>query len=242
MALAVFTRSNLAANSIVRAADLEAGSPGLYLNSSGAEDLTAVAYVRLQALLDHLAMNFDWPFRDDAVTIQVSTRATTLPDDFWNATYTACEMTDPTTGARLSVPLLDERSWSERVVPSDAGVGTPRALRIYKNVGAAQAGTPNAVIYTDITPDKTYFFDLHYNPQATPLATISSKPWFPHALYLTKALAVELFTNQDDPRAMAVGQERDRLFREIRRKQAGPGERGAAIRFAATSFRDPLRI
>ncbi len=78
--------------------------------------------------------------------------------------------------------------------------------------------------------------------QATPLATISSKPWFPHALYLTKALAVELFTNQDDPRAMAVGQERDRLFREIRRKQAGPGERGNAIRFAATSFRDPLRI
>lgn len=243
MALAVFTRSTLAANVIVRAADLEAGSPGLYLTPAGSETLDAPAYVKLQQLLDHYAMSFDWPFRDDAVSLQVSTRATTLPSDYWSATYTACEITDPSSGASWSIPLLDERSWTESIVPSDnGGVGIPSALHVYKNHGAAEGGTPEAVLYTNIVPDKTYWIDLHYEPQATPLAAITTKPWFPYAHALTKALAVELFTNQDDPRAVAVAQERDRLFREIRRKQAGPGERGAMVRYSAMCFRPTLRI
>lgn len=118
----------------------------------------------------------------------------------------------------------------------------PNSIFVMKNAGAAEGGTPAGVLYTDMVPDRTYQVELHYSPLATPLTAITQKPWFPWSYYLVKAVAVELFTHQDDSRRADVAAERDRIFRDIRRSLAEPGQRAPMIRYSSRVFRNPLAI
>jgi hypothetical protein len=240
--LAALSSSNLTAQSIVRAADREAGDAGLYLNAAGSEDLTAHAYVKLQVILDQLALSGDWPFRHDALTIQVAGRSTGLPSDFWQATFSGVVWIDPDSGNRQPIALVDARHFHEHIRPSTQTDGPPDRACIMKNMGAADGGTPSATLLVDPVWSTTYLVELHYSPLAIPLAATSTKPWFPYAHYLIKALAVELLTLQDDARAIGVAQERDRLYREIRQSQGDPGQRATTIRVSGRTFRNPVRI
>jgi hypothetical protein len=239
--IAAFTQV-LTAQAIVQAADREAGSPGLYLTSAGTETLAAHAYVALQSLLDHLAQAWDWPFRNDALSLQVSTRTTELPSDYWRATFNGAFLVDPITNRRYPLQLLGSQEFHEGLIPAEEGTGRPSSVQIIKNSGSATGGSPHGVLYTDIVPDRTYFIELHYSPLAVPLAAITTKPWFPWSYYLIKALAVELFVHQDDNRRADVAAERDRLFRDIRRSLSEPGQRANRVRYNTSVFRDPVRI
>ena len=240
MALAAFTQS-LTAQQIVRQADQEAGSPGLYLNTSGTEDLTAPAYVRLQALLDHEAQSGDYPFRNDRLTITVSSRLTTLPSDFWRATFPDARIYDQA-GNALPLRILGEGDFHAILTDASTSTGMPTAAGVMLNRGSAQAGTPEGVLIVEPAPDGPYQVELPYQPLSLPLGTISSKPWFPYSLYLIKALACELFVNQDDTRMVPVAMERDRLKREIQRTQHGPGMRNARLGMSPSVFRPVVRL
>ena len=187
-------------------------------------------------------MAYDWPFRNDAVTIQVSSRSTELPSDYWAATFNGAYLIDPATGSRQTVQLLAPQAFHDSLITLDSGTGMPRAISILKNAGSAVGGTPQGVVYTDIVPDKTYLLELHYSPLALPISAISGKPWFPWTLYLIKAVAVELFVHQDDNRRADVAAERDRLFRDIRRSLSDPGQRSGQVRYNLSVFRSPLRL
>jgi hypothetical protein len=239
MALAAFTQT-LTAQKIVRAADQDAGSPGLYLDA-GSEVLTAPAYVRLQALLDHEAQSGDYPFRNDRVSITVSGQITTLPSDFWRATFTEGRIQDPS-GVWCPLRIMGEGDLHGILTTASQGTGMPTAAGVMLNRGAAQAGTPQGRLIVEPSPDRAYTVELPYQPMALPLGTISSVPWFPYALYLIKMLAVELFVNQDDSRMVPVAMERDRLKREIQRSQHGPGMRNAVVRMNPSVFRPVQRF
>jgi hypothetical protein len=241
--LAALGSSNLTAQAIVRAADREAGSPALYLNASASEALDAHAYVKLQMILDQLALSGDWPHRYDATTIQIQGRTTSLPSDFWHATFSDLYWIHPDSGNRLPVRLVDRHVFHELIRPSTQTDGPPEIACIVKNQGAADGGSsPTGVIMVDPVWSTNYWLELHYSPLAIPLAAITTKPWFPYAHYLTKALAVELLTHQDDQRAIGVAQERDRLYREIRQSQGDAGQRPRAIGFSRDVFRPSVRI
>lgn len=240
--LAALSTSNLTAQAIVRAADREAGNPGLYLNESGSETLAAHAYVKLQVLLDQLALSGDWPFRHDALSLQIASRTTALPSDFWQATFSEAFFTDPNSGDRRPVRLVDSHTFHDRMRPSTQTDAPPEIACIMKNQGAADGGSASGVVMVDPVWSTAYFLELHYSPLAVPLAAIGSKPWFPYAHYLIKALAVELLTHQDDARGVAVAQERDRLYREIRQSQGDLGQRPTQIRWSRDVFRTPVRI
>ena len=248
--IAAFTQV-LTAQQIVEAADREAGSPGLYLDpQTGLAPVATFsttmprthAYCVLQSILDHLAQAWDWPFRNDALTIQVSTRTTELPSDYWRATFNGAYIIDPVTNRRLPLQLLASQDFHDGLVPSESGSGQPSSIQIIKNSGSAVAGSPHGIVYVDIVPDRTYFVELHYSPLALPLTNITTKPWFPWSMYLIKAVAVELFIHQDDSRRSDVAAERDRLFRDIRRSLAEPGQRSGQVRHNANVFRTPIRI
>lgn len=241
--LAALSSSNLTAQAIVRAADREAGDGGLYLDSAGAENLTAHAYVKLQVLLDQLALSGDWTFRKDALSLQISSRSTALPSDFWQASFTDAFMIHPTSGDRRPVRILDSEAFHRQLRPSTQCDAPPEVCCLVKNQGAANGGaTPSGVLMVDPVWSTTYWLELHYSPLAIPLAAITTKPWFPYAHYLIKALAVELLTMQDDPRAVGVAQERDRLYREIRMSQGDVGQRPRQMRWSRDVFRTPPRI
>jgi hypothetical protein len=239
MALDAFTRG-LTAQQIVRAADLDAGSPWLYLDS-GSEALTAPAYVRLQAILDEIALNQDSPFQNDRLTITVADRLTELPSDFWRATFTEAYIYDQA-GNRLPLRIMGEGDFHASL--SDAGTftGMPEAIGLMLNRGSANGGTPEGVVIAEPSPDRAYEVELPYQPLALPLGAITSVPWYPHSLYLIKCLACELFTNQDDSRFMTAQQERDRLERRIQRSQHGPGMRNARLAMNPEVFRRPVRL
>jgi hypothetical protein len=240
MAVAAFTQT-LTAQQIVRQADDDAGSPGKYLDVTGVESLTAPAYVRLQALLDHEAQSGDYTFRNDRLTITVSSRVTTLPSDFWRATFPEAWLYD-SAGNRQPLRIMGEGDLHAHLSDASKGTGQPSACGILLNRGAAQGGTPEGALLVEPAPDRAYRVELPYQPLALPLGTITSKPWFPYALWLIKALAVELFVNQDDTRMMPVALERDRIKREIQRTQHGPGMRNAQLGMHPTVFRTPLRF
>jgi hypothetical protein len=241
--LAALASSNLTAQAIVRAADREAGNPGLYLNASGSEGIDAHAYVKLQAILDDLALSGDWPFRQDATTIQIQGRTTSLPSDYWHATNANLYWIHPDTGNRLPVRLVDRETFHGMIRPSTQTDGPPELACIVKNQGAADGGSsPTGVIMVDPVWSTNYWLELHYSPLAVPLAATSSKPWFPYTHYLIKALAVELLTHQDDQRAIGVAQERERLYAKIRQSQGDPGQRPRHLGFSRDVFRPPVRI
>lgn len=241
MALDVFTNTRTA-QQIVASAERRAGGPGYHLNTSGVEDLTAPAYVELQMLLDTLATTENWPFRDDAVSIAVSTRTTVLPPDFWAMVITEAYVIDADTGGRSPLYLLGRKEFFARVTPANSAVGMPSTGTIMKNRGAAAAGTPNGTLIVDLSPDKAYLVEIHYNPIASPLAAITTKPWFPYHEYLVEALLVKLYFAQDDTRADGSRQERDRIMRKIRHAQADPGQRGHQVDYDPLRYRPPLQL
>jgi hypothetical protein len=241
MAQAAFTQT-LTAQQIVHQADDDAGSPGKYLDPlTSGETLGAPAYVRLQSLLDHEAQSGDYPFRNDRLTISVSSRMTVLPSDFWRATFPEAWIYD-SGGNRVSLRIMGEGEFHARLSDASKGTGQPMACTVMLNHGAAQGGTGQGVLLVEPSPDRAYQVELPYQPLSLPLGTILSIPWFPYSLWLIKALAVELFINQDDTRMIAVGAERDRLKREIQRTQHGPGMRNAQLGMHPNVFRTPLRF
>lgn len=239
--LAAFTQS-LTAQQIVKAADQEAGNPGAYLNTAGTEDLTAPSYVKLQALLDDLALTGDWPFREDVYTLSVSSRSTGLPPDYWQLGPSSAFWVDPLTNARTPVRVLPREDWHANVLPSEYGRGVPTSLFIGKNQGAAGGGTPAGVVMVNPAPITSGLLELHYPPLPVALAAITSKPWFPYSLYLIKAVATELLIAQDDQRAVGVAQERERLFSRIRLSLSDGGSRQRTIKLNPDLYRPPLRI
>lgn len=239
--LAAFTQS-LSAQSIVRAADREAGSPGLYLTDAGSEGLTAPAYVKLQAILDHEALTSDWPFTMDSVTIQITGRTTALPSDYWNAAFVECWWIHPTTGDRDTVRLMDRREFHDGIRPSNLMDGPPERACVVKNQGHAAGGsTPTGVIMVDPVWSTHYLLELHYSPLSVPLAAITTKPWLPHSLYLIKRLVAELYSDQDDQRAVLATQMADRLKRDMK-MASDPGQRPRSIRVSPDCFTNPVRI
>ena len=240
MALAAFTQT-LTAQQIVHQADDDAGSPGKYLDASRNETLDAPAYVRLQALLDHEAQSGDYPFRNDRLTISVSSRLTTLPSDFWRATFPEAWIYD-SSGDRQPLRIMGEGDLHAHLSDATKATGLPLACGVMLNRGAAQGGAPQGVLLVEPAPDRAYLVELPYQPLALPLGTITSTPWFPYSLWLIKALATELFINQDDTRMLPVAAERDRLKREIQRTQHGPGMRDAQLGMHPNVFRTPLRF
>jgi hypothetical protein len=241
MALDVFTNT-FTAQKIVTLAERRAGSPGLHLNSTPIEAIDAPAYLELQAILDHLAQNFDWPFRDDALTLNVSTRTTILPDDYWNTWFTEAYVIHPDTGVRTPLYILGRAEFHSRMSPANVTTGMPTIASIMKHRGAAALGTPEGVLLVDLAPDRTYPIELHYNPQAVPLAAITSIPWFPYSQYLIESLLVKLYFNQDDSRAASAAAERERLWMEIRRAQSDAGQRGQQVQYDPLVYRQPLRL
>jgi hypothetical protein len=239
--LGVFTRG-LTAQKIVAAADLDAGSPGLYLTSAGAETLDAPAYVRLQALLNHLAQTRAWPSLYDVLTIAVSTRTTALPSDFWRAMQPTFWILDPITAVRRPLQVVSVEEFHALIHPSNTMTGTPSLACVMKNRGAAQGGSAAGAFIVEPAPDQSYQVEIHYMPQPIQLAAITSVPWFPHSLYLVKAVAVELFLNQDDPRRSDVAATRDQLMREIVRSERDVGAGATQIRHAPLCFRPTIRI
>lgn len=240
MALAAFSQS-FTAQQIVQQADRDAGSPGLYLDSTGVESLTAPAYVRLQALLDHEALTADNVYRNDRLTITVSSRLTTLPSDFWRATFPEAWIYT-TAGVRLPLRIMGEGDFHSVLTDASQSTGMPEAIGFMLNRGAAQAGTPEGVLISEPSPDRAYQVELPYQPVATPIGAITARVWCPYSLYLIKALACELFVNQDDTRMGPVALDRERLKREMQRSQHGPGMRNARVGMSPSVFRPVLRI
>lgn len=240
MALAAYTQS-FTAQKIVREADRDAGSPGLYLDNDGNETLAASAYVKLQAILDHEALTADNVFRNDRLTITVSSRLTTLPSDFWRATFQNARIYDQA-GNALPLRILGEGDFHAILTDAGTSTGMPEAIGIMLNRGSAQAGTPEGVLIAEPSPDRAYQVELPYQPIATPIGAITARVWHPGSLYLIKALACDLFVNQDDTRMVPVAMERDRLKREWQRQQHGPGMRNARLGMSPSVFRQPVRL
>lgn len=242
-ALNVQTRARTA-QQIVAAAEIRSGNPNRHLDpSSGSEALTAPAYVALQGILDTLEQSYDWPFTDDATTITISTRTTTLPLDFWRVTFASAFLTDPESGGRFPIPLIGHEEFHRQLTPSTHGTGQPVRLTVFKNLGYANGvQAPQGSIMADPVPNKPYYLELHYNPMRIPLAGITTIPWFPWSEYLTEALLVKIYFMEDDTRVAGAIAERDRLLAVIRQGMSDAGQRPAAIRLSSTHYRTPVRL
>lgn len=242
--LAAFTTNNLTAQAIVRAADREAGNPGLYLTDAGSEAITAPAYVKLQAILDHEALTGDWSFRADATSLAVTagTRTVSLPSDYWASRFNTFWWIDATTGHRSPLRLYDREAFHDEILPSGDGHGTPYAVCVVKNQGAAEGGSASGVLMLNPVNQSAGLVEVHYAPLADPLAAISEKPWLPHGLFLIKRLVAELLSDQDDQRAVIAFQVADRLKREIRQSAADPGQKAKRFPLSPDRFVPPVRI
>lgn len=244
--LGVFTNT-FTAQKVVTMAERKAGGPGYHLNTSGSEDLTAPAYVQLQAILDHQAQRRHWPFRHDARTLTLNSRITALPLDFWRAAFNQAFLVD-VNGVRSVLPIIglsdfhseiSSVSWQQGTTTA---TGRPQYITIFKHQGTSGGGTGEGKIIADVTPDTTYYLELHYDPMASPLSAITSVPWFPWSQWLIEALVCDLYLSQDDSRYQLAAMSRDKLMREILDSLSDPGQRGAAIGYDPLRYVRPMRF
>lgn len=232
---------SLTAQQIVTLAERKAGGPGYHLNASSVEALDAPAYIQLQVILDQLALTQDWPFRHDALTLTCASQIVALPLDYWRSSFTNAYLLD-SSGLRLGpIPIRGHEDFHDALPQALASgvTGTPSFLSIQKNRGAANGGSGAGQIVFDVAPARTFYLELHYDPIASPLSAISSKPWFPYSQYLVQALLCELYLAQDDTRMVAAASERERLWAQIRRGQSDAGQRSAAVGYDAGFYRAP---
>jgi hypothetical protein len=196
------------AQEIVSRAERLSGSPGLNLDpTSGAEVLTAFAYVSLQDILDHQNLTKDFGWNAETLNFQVSSRLTTLPTNFWRIQFADPIWVIGPDGSRNPFALLDAPTFYARVTPTVAGTAMPRMGYIDHSTG---------VLTVNVAPDKAYIVEFHHMPWEPALASIAAKPWFPYSQYLTFALTAELAEHEDDDRAQLYEQKASALLHDIR--------------------------
>lgn len=227
----------MTAQTIVRVARDRAGNPSKHLDPSGTESLDAIAYLEFQAILDSLALDYDWPYARVIRTLSLAEgqRTVQLPHEFWRISFDDPAWILDGCGGRRRIHLDDEGGFFQAISAPGAQVasGTPVRFWIHKQ---------NQALYLEPVPNRGMELEFHFQPWQIPLDAITSKPWFPHSEYLIAALAAKLNLGQDDARAASEDTLAERLLARARNATGDQGDRRAELKLNPTRFRPFPRI
>lgn len=223
-----------------------ANNPGLNLDPTTKLEPTignlklAAGYRWLLDILRSLYTLHDWPFLITAKTLTLPSGApsVSLPPEFMRTTGQELFFWIIASTGRTPIYQQDrERFFAD--FPTVATPGKPQFCYIERISGS---------IFLKPFPDQTYISEFHFqqlprggkaNSDGNPLDSITDIPWFPHHDYLTQALLVKYYIDQDDPRAQAAEQQRMQLWGNLRGAAWDQREGGAnwnSVALDATIF------
>lgn len=188
----------------------------------------ALAYRWLLDILRSLYTLHDWPFLITAKTLTLPNGASSvsLPPEFMRTS--GQELFFWIIASTGRTPIYQQnRELFFADFPTVATPGKPQFCYVDRISGS---------IFLKPFPDQTYLSEFHFqqlprgakaNSDGVAPDTINDVPWFPHQDYLTQALLVRYYIDQDDTRAQAAEQMRLELWSKIRGSAWDQREGGA---------------
>lgn len=172
---------------------------------AGRDDLSARAYVWLQAWLDSVAASWPWPQLKQSATVTLTSGSPSFTVGAGTGGVTQAILrildnlwvyrSDKRLRQRVRIEAQETEPFSELYINSERK-GLPESVRLF----ASTAGTFGEwVMLFDPTPDEAFLLSLPILAKQAALASDSSIPWYPNDATMMQMIAAECMKYDDGP-------------------------------------------